>query len=158
MDTIYDVISSTWSSHFCVKIHVFQLSTIKENLVAKIMQSAYLCVIFHVKLKQLPFLAVLPWFLLLGKIHDGGQDGDHCWWRHRPPAHLVKKIKGFPLKIKSFWNTITYQKLRGGVPSTPPSPLYHRGGGGGGVMTLLVLLRIKGTTIGILITLYIFSF
>ena len=28
----------------------FQLfSTIKENLVAKIMQSAYLCVIFHVK-------------------------------------------------------------------------------------------------------------
>ena len=27
------------------------LSTIKANLVAKIMQSSYLCVIFHVKLK-----------------------------------------------------------------------------------------------------------
>ena len=36
----------------------FQLfSTIKVNLVAKIMQSAYLSVIIHVK--QLPFLAVL---------------------------------------------------------------------------------------------------
>ena len=58
------------------------LSTIKVNLVAKIMQSAYLCVIFHVKHKKLPFLAVLTWFLILGKI----QDGDHCWWRHRPPA------------------------------------------------------------------------
>ena len=65
----------------------FQLfSTIKVNLVAKIMQSAYLCVIFHVKHKNSPFLAVLTWFLILGKIQDGGQDGDHCWWRHRPPA------------------------------------------------------------------------
>ena len=33
--------------------------------------------------------------------------------------HLVKKIKGFPIKVKSFQNTATYQKLRGGVPSTP---------------------------------------
>ena len=50
------------------------------------MQSAYLCVISHVKHKTLPFLAVLTWFLILGKIQDGGQDGDHCWWRHRSPA------------------------------------------------------------------------
>ena len=37
------------------------LSTIKVNLVAKIMQNAYLCVIFHdhVKHKKLPFLEVL---------------------------------------------------------------------------------------------------
>ena len=35
-------------------------------------------------------------------------------------SHFVKKIKGFPLKVKSFRNTATYQKLRGGVPSTPP--------------------------------------
>ena len=61
----------------------FQLfTTIKVNLVAKITQSAYLCVIFHVKQKKSPFLVVLPWFLNLGEI----QDGDHCWWRHRPPA------------------------------------------------------------------------
>ena len=36
--------------------------------------------------------------------------------------HLVKKIKSFPVKAKSFRNTATYQKLWGGVPSTP-SPL-----------------------------------
>ena len=35
------------------------LSTIKVNLVAKILQSVYLCVIFHVKHKKLLFLAVL---------------------------------------------------------------------------------------------------
>ena len=35
------------------------LSTIKVNLVDKIMQSVYLCVIFHVKHKKLPFLTVL---------------------------------------------------------------------------------------------------
>ena len=35
------------------------LSTIKVNLVAKITQSVYLCVTFHVKHKKLPFLAVL---------------------------------------------------------------------------------------------------
>ena len=35
-------------------VHVFQLfSTIKVNLVAKIMQSAHLCVIFHVKHKKI---------------------------------------------------------------------------------------------------------
>ena len=51
------------------------------------MQSAYLCVIFHVKHKKLPFLAIfLTGFLTLGKIQDGGQNGDHCWWRDRPPA------------------------------------------------------------------------
>ena len=76
----------------------FQLfSTIKVNFVAKIMQSAYLCVIFHVK-------------------------------RPPPPQnipHLVKKIKGFPLKTKSFQNTVTYQKLVGGVPETP-HPLVPR--------------------------------
>ena len=88
MVTRYDVISSRWSSHFERKcMFFFQLSsTIKVNLVAKIMQSAYLCVIFHVKHKKLPFLAVLTWFLILGKIQDGGQDGDHCWWRHSLPA------------------------------------------------------------------------
>ena len=52
--------SSRWSSQFWVKIHGFQLlSTIKVNLVAKIMHSGYLCVIFRVKHKKLPFLAVL---------------------------------------------------------------------------------------------------
>ena len=87
------------------------LSTIKVNLVAKIMQSVYSCVIFHVKHKKLSFLAVLTLFPILGKIQDAGQDGDHI-------PHLVKKIKGFPLKVKSFQHTTTYPKLRGGVPCT----------------------------------------
>ena len=42
---------------------------------------------------------------------------------------LVKKIKGFPLKVKSFRNTATYLKLRGGVPSPPPPTLMYHGGG-----------------------------
>ena len=35
--------------------------------------------------------------------------------RHHPYniSHLVKKIKGYPLKVKSFRNTATNQKLRG---------------------------------------------
>ena len=120
MVTRYDVISSRWSSQFWVNnVSLQLLSTIKVNLVAKIIQSAYLCVIFQKK-----FLAVLTWFLIFGKI----QDGDHCWLRHRPPAaptaikYLVKKIKGFSIKVKSFQNTSTHQKLRGGVSLTPPSP------------------------------------
>ena len=44
------------------------LSTIKVNLVAKIMQSAYLCVIFHVKHKKIPFLVVLTWFLIINLV------------------------------------------------------------------------------------------
>ena len=38
-------------------------------------------------------IAVLTWFLILGKI----QDGDHFWWRHRPSAAP-------PIKFtSSFW-------------------------------------------------------
>ena len=51
----------------------------KVNILTKIMQSAYLCVIFHIEHEKLSFLAVLSWFLILGKMQDGGQDGDHCW-------------------------------------------------------------------------------
>ena len=49
-------------------------------------QSAYLCVILYVKHKQISFFAVLTWFLIHGKIKNRGQDGDHCWWRHRSPV------------------------------------------------------------------------
>ena len=60
--------------------------------------------------------------------------------RHRPqyiPHSLVKKIKGFPLKVKSFRNTTTYQKLH---PSL--APLYHGGG-----INLRVRPRVKVDTI-----------
>ena len=52
-----------------------RFSTIKVNLVAKIVHSALKCVIFYVKHKKLTFLAVLTSFLILGKI----QDGDDYW-------------------------------------------------------------------------------
>ena len=55
------------------------LSTIKVNLVAKMMQSAHLCVMFHVKHKKYHFSRFYPDFLILGKIRDGGQDGYHYW-------------------------------------------------------------------------------
>ena len=56
----------------------------KGNLEAKIMQSAYLCVIFHVKHKKNTIsrgfnLSSTESVLILGKLQDGGQDGDHCW-------------------------------------------------------------------------------
>ena len=41
-------------------------------------------------------------------------------------SHFVKKIKGFPLKVKSFRNTATNQKLRGGFH--PPTHLVPRWG------------------------------
>ena len=47
MVTSYDVISSSWSSQYLVKIHVF----FKVKIVDKIKQSTYLCVILHVKHK-----------------------------------------------------------------------------------------------------------
>ena len=49
--------------------------------------------------------------------------------RHHPKniPHLIKKIKGFPLKVKSFRNSATCQKLQGGLPSPPPQ-LNHDGG------------------------------
>ena len=45
--------------------------------------------------------------------------------RHHPQniPQLVEKIKGFPLKQKSFRNTATYQPLWGGVPTPPPPPV-----------------------------------
>ena len=57
--------------------------------------------------------------------------------RHHPLKipHLVEKIKGFPLKAKSFRNTATCQKHKGGFHQTP---LYHDGG-----MTLRVCPRVK---------------
>ena len=55
----------------------FQLvSTITVNIVDKMMHNANLCVILHVKHNKISFLAVLTGFLILGKIQDGGQDGD----------------------------------------------------------------------------------
>ena len=112
------------------------LLTIKVNLVAKILQSTYLCVIFHVNHKTLPFLAVLSWFLILGKIQDGGQDGDHCWWRHRPPAAPLPIKYTSPCweeqrlstkgKLVSKYCNISKTPGRGSIHPLPSPPrLYH---------------------------------
>ena len=58
----------------------------KVKLVDEMMESLYLCIILHVKNKKWSFIEVLTWFIILGKIKNGGQNGDHCWCRHRPPA------------------------------------------------------------------------
>ena len=89
------------------------------------MQSTYLCVIFHVKYKKLIFLAVLTWFLILGKIQDGGQDGDHCCWCHIPPAAQppIKYTSSCWENQRLFAKGIIvskYHKLRGRGPSPPP--------------------------------------
>ena len=55
------------------------LSTIKVKLVNEMIEIACLCDILHVKHKKLPFIAILTLFLILGKIQDGSQDGEHCW-------------------------------------------------------------------------------
>ena len=71
--------------------------------------------------------------------------------RHHPYdiPHLVKKIKDFPLKAKSFQNTATYQLLRGGVPSTPLPCTAVAGG-----MNLHIRPRVKKTTYVIIILRY----
>ena len=95
------------------------------------MQSAYLCVIFSCKAQTItisrrhqPFLAVLTWFIILGKI----KDGDHCWGRHIFPAapppikYTTSCYKNQRLytKGKIVLKYCDIKKLRKGVPSTPP--------------------------------------
>ena len=58
----------------------FQLfSTIKVKLADEMMQRNYVCVILHVKRKKILILTVFTLFLILDKIQDGSQDGDHAW-------------------------------------------------------------------------------
>ena len=61
--------------------------------------------------------------------------------RHHPwnIPNLDKNIKGFQLRVKSFRNTATCQKLRGGVPFIPPPPPLQNGG----AMNLHVRPRFK---------------
>ena len=89
MVTRYDNMSSKWSSHFWVKMHVFSTSFNNKSDACwwNDAKCSFICYFtWLVKHKKLPFIAVLTWFLILGKIQDGSQGGDHCQWRHRPPA------------------------------------------------------------------------
>ena len=112
----------------------------------------YSFVTLHVKHKKLPFLAVFPWFLILSKSQDGSQDGDHCEWRHSPPA-APPSIKytsscwedqrlSAEGKIVSKYCNISQHNSGEGFhqPPPPPAPLYHGGG-----MNLRVRPRVKLT-------------
>ena len=54
------------------------LSTIKENLVDK-MKQVLIYVLFYMSSKKKKKFTLFTCFLVLGKIQDGGQDGDHVW-------------------------------------------------------------------------------
>ena len=99
---------------------------------------------FTCQAQKIPFIAILTWVLILGKI----EDGDHCWWRHLPSAAPP------PIKYtSSCWEdqrlstkgkiVSKYCNRSKTLSSTPPHPtfippLYHSGG-----MSLRVRLRVK---------------
>ena len=62
-----------------MKMNVYSTFSTKVKLVNEMIEITCLCDILHVKHKKLPFIAILTLFLILGKIQDGGQDGEHCW-------------------------------------------------------------------------------
>ena len=77
------------------------------------MQSAYLYVIVHVKHEKLPFLEVLTWSLILGKIQDGGQDSrlllvtsqaSSSATTHEIYLILLRRSNAFHLKILQHWS------------------------------------------------------
>ena len=95
----------------------------------KMMESTYLCVVLHVKLKKLPILAFFTWFLTLGQILFS----DRFWWRHRPPA-APPPIKytsscwedqrlSTEVKIVSKYCNISTTRWR--VSNDPPPPPPH---------------------------------
>ena len=99
----------------------------------------YKVLIYKLSTKKLPFIPILTWFLVLGKI----QDGNHCWWRHKPPA-APPSIK-YTLSCWENQRLSTYGKIVSkycnisktlGRDSIHP-PRYH-----GGDMNLLVRPRV----------------
>ena len=147
MVTRYDVISSRWSSHFWVKVHVFQLfSTLKVKLVGRMMQSKYLpvCVILQVKRKKIYILPFFTWFLILDKTQAGGQDGKLVLRCHRNPAvppptkytSSCREDQRLSTEGKILLKHCNISKTIKEGGSINPPPLYHSGG-------LCVCLRVK---------------
>ena len=85
--------------------------------------------------QKIRFIAVLIWFLILGKVEDGGQGVDHCCWRHRAPAapppikytSSWERSKAFHWRQKCFEIPQHIKKTLGEVPSTL-TPLVLRWG------------------------------
>ena len=87
MVTRYDVISSRWSSLFWMKMHVFPTSFNNKSKACgwNDAKSIFLCY-FTCKAQNTTICRGFNLISILSKIQNGDQDGDHCWWRHRPPA------------------------------------------------------------------------
>ena len=105
-----------------------RLPILKVNLVEKMKRNTYSDVILLVMHKTLPSFTAFTWFngkskmaaktaTLCGDV-TGLQRHHHTW----NISHLVEKIKGFPLKVKSFQNIATYLG-RGSINPVPlPRP------------------------------------
>ena len=88
---------------------------------------------FTCQAQKLPILAVFTSFLILCKIKDGGQDGDHLLRRHRPPAEPP------PIKYTSPCREDQRLSIEGNLretgfhqpfphPHPPPAPNMYHGG------------------------------
>ena len=122
-----------WSSHFWVKVHVFSTFFNNKSRSCGLNHAKWLFMFYFSSRaqKKISISRGLTWFLILGKIQDGGQDGDYCWWRHRPPAA--------PLPIKYISSCREDQRLstKGKVVSKCCNTSKTLGGGGGSIHPLL---------------------
>ena len=66
---------------------------------------------------KLSILAGFTWLLILYKIQDGGQDGNHVWWERLSIEGIVSK-----------YCDISKTQKMGSINPPPPLPLYHSGG------------------------------
>ena len=94
------------------------------------MQSAYLCVIFHVKHKNDHFLQFQPDLLVMSQASSSATT-------HKIQLILLRRSKTFHQRQKCFEILEHIKNCREGLHHPPP-PLYHSGG-----MNLCVRLRVK---------------
>ena len=94
-------------------------------------------IIYVLFYKKVLILTVFTLFLILDKIQEGGQDGDHVWWRHRPsaaspPIKYTSSCRedqrlSTEGKVVSKNRNISKIQRGGGGSINPLPPLYHDG-------------------------------
>ena len=114
MVTRYNVISSRWSSHFWVKIHVFStfFNTKSKTCEQNDTKCLFMCY-FTCQVQKKPFIAILTWFLILGKIQDGGL------WRATTHKIYLISLRGS--------NALHWRQNRFEIKSKTPLPLLYPG-------------------------------
>ena len=110
--TMYDVISSRWSSHFWVKLHVFFFTFFINS------NNSKTCGWNHAKCSFMCYFSCQAQKITISNFRkNGGQNDDHCWWRRRPPAappHIKYTLSCWENQRPStkgkiaFLNTATY--------------------------------------------------